>query len=419
MCKKEIGKIIDDLAGIEFADGKHKWATIEPKLNEITNPKHLFLDSLARFFTGSNDICVAVYLEKERLIIANNWRRSNYAERCLGILQKIVNNEEPKKIYKDLVWLIISEQIYNFTEQKVKEKEVKLKNMTREEAEAFNKLLDFKKKLWEYRKRYYEKSSLDEQLSNLKVSIDELFRVIGCLEEENKLGYWRCFSPLEDLNVIFNAVDPCSNSRQEWVVKIIENNQVKIIEGELCESIKEDKKKHEKDENYKDYETCANYRSRKIDCEICEKNVIHAEMKIINDIFFGKKKGNSFSDLSEMDIDENSNFEYIGISKLTCLPCHIAINILNPSKKESCVRGTHGSVYKSWVVPDNISGDNKREMLGELKSYIRFYEKGSESTCRIPLSLTEVNLEQVHQEQQIKSQQISSFCEIPGSSKTK
>jgi len=50
-----------------------------------------------------------------------------------------------------------------------------------------------------------------------------------------------------------------------------------------------------------------------------------------------------------MEIDEEKKlplFEYIGISKLTCVPCQITIGVLNPIEKERCVCGTHGSTYR-------------------------------------------------------------------------
>jgi len=114
-------------------------------------------------------------------------------------------------------------------------------------------------------------------------------------------------------------------------------------------------KKKKKDENYKDYQTCASYRSKK-DCEVCEKNVVHAEMKIIRNILEKKELSSTASSSlmeivdeavgEEMSIDDEPLFEYIGISKLTCLPCKVAIDILNPRRKDQCTCGTHGSTYR-------------------------------------------------------------------------
>jgi hypothetical protein len=64
-------------------------------------------------------------------------------------------------------------------------------------------------------------------------------------------------------------------------------------------------------------------------------------MKIISKILEEKN--------SSMEIEETNKpalFEYIGISKLTCLPCKITIDILNPEKREACICGTHGSTYR-------------------------------------------------------------------------
>src|SRR5437763_11766341 len=49
-------------------------------------------------------------------------------------------------------------------------------------------------------------------------------------------------------------------------------------------------------------------------CENCKENFLHAEMKIINKLY---KRGDKLTD------------DYIGISKLTCAPCQLTINVLN------------------------------------------------------------------------------------------
>src|SRR5439155_15746242 len=113
------------------------------------------------------------------------------------------------------------------------------------------------------------------------------------------------------LKVVINAVD----KHEEEIIEAIKEGKIKFIEGEECENIiikekkeKDTKKKtrtreKEKKINYNiDYQTCINYKNKK-DCEVCEKNVVHAEMKIIRDIL--EKKGlSSTASSSSMELNE-------------------------------------------------------------------------------------------------------------------
>ena len=88
--------------------------------------------------------------------------------------------------------------------------------------------------------------------------------------------------------------------------------------------------------------------------------------------------------VSDLCKNNKEEFEYIGITKLACCPCWTEIGIINPTRKESCVRGTHGSTYSNWLVPDNIP--NQEELLQELKKLLP-HKKVWENTGSLPGNL--------------------------------
>ncbi|CAG8456256.1 916_t:CDS:2 [Cetraspora pellucida] len=306
----------DDLAEMEFS-GHHKWATIQPKRNEITNSHHKFLDTLARLLTEKSDVCVS-------------------------------SNEDQKKVYHELVWLSLVKQVYSLTMEKVREKVAvkEKKKLAKDEEEVLDRLKDFEETVRIYKDRYHHLKDKNQSLLN------ELLE--------------------KDINMVVNAiVFPNELNKPEKIIDAIKEGKVEYVEGGCCKDIKEDKNKEKKDRNYRDYESCTNYRSKK-ECAVCEKNAMHAEMKIISQIL--EKKGlpieiEKVASSAPMEIEEVNQplFEYIGISKLVCTPCQLTIEVLNPQGKE-----------------------NKQEILRRLKE-LRLYEKVVESTSEVPHELAKID----------------------------
>jgi hypothetical protein len=267
----------------------------------------------------------------------------NYAKKCLDVLKEFIDSEDEAETRKELVGLSIDEKIFAFVDNKFNERRV---SDDLEEKEVSKGLEEFRNVVRSYKEKYglfkKEKSKLlltEEDLSKVEKAHSDFFKKLKKLSsEKSKLGYWECISTLEDLNVIILAI---KNGSQSDIIEAIKEGEIKYIEGGQCGDIKENKKEEKRDENYKDYQTCTSYRNKK-ECNVCEKNVVHAEMKIINSILEKKSLLTS-----AMEVDNETLFEYIGISKLTCLPCHVTIGILNPLRKENCVCGTHGSTYRS------------------------------------------------------------------------
>ena len=118
--------------------------------------------------------------------------------------------------------------------------------------------------------------------------------------------------PIEDTNIITNAI--IDRELNEEITSM--NFDINYIEGNECSH-----KKYNKN------------------CKTCQENNVHAEMKVISKIYKNKK-----------EIKDEQLKQYIGISKLACAPCQIAIDILNKVGFEGYlffILGTHGGIYPS------------------------------------------------------------------------
>lgn len=161
--------------------------------------------------------------------------------------------------------------------------------------------------------------------------------------------------PIEDTNIITNA----------------------IIDRELNEEITS----MHFDINYIEGNECSHKKYNK-NCKTCQENNVHAEMKVISKIYKNKK-----------EIKDEQLKQYIGISKLACAPCQIAIDILNKVGFEGYlffILGTHGGIYPSWIVPDNFSPEIKVKILEKLKEIKVKMTKMRESTSELPEKLSDV-----------------------------
>ena len=202
--KEKIRRASDNLADREFINNKHEWATTKPSRNNITNSRHKLLDALARAFNGISDVCVAVYYddEQEKLIIANNWRRSNYAEKYLNILKKLANGESREQVYEELFGLSILNRVYETAIGKFQEKTEIEERLEEEEKLVLAELGKFKNVAQEYNSAYVRSLkgkplsspslSLNELSKKIEASSSDLFRRLKNLSEKSKNFYWEC-----------------------------------------------------------------------------------------------------------------------------------------------------------------------------------------------------------------------------------
>src|SRR4051794_14178702 len=105
--------------------------------------------------------------------------------------------------------------------------------MIKGEKEAFDKLKDFKAATDEYKNNYHKLKRIDNQsllselLEKVKISAKEFFREVKNLPEKNRLEYWECLSPLEDLNIIIDAIIAHNKSnKKEELIEAIKKGEV-------------------------------------------------------------------------------------------------------------------------------------------------------------------------------------------------
>src|SRR4051812_17807889 len=117
--QNKIKEAIDSFAGMERdSNGKHLWASIEPKKNEIHNSQFKHFDTLARFFTTPQEDHVAVYYNGEKLMIASSKVEPKAAREALKVLSEFAVTPSLEK-YKELVKLAIK-NIYLWIEKDAK-----------------------------------------------------------------------------------------------------------------------------------------------------------------------------------------------------------------------------------------------------------------------------------------------------------
>ncbi|KLL02733.1 MAG: hypothetical protein MRERV_73c001 [Mycoplasmataceae bacterium RV_VA103A] len=352
--QEEIKEITSELEMAEKDGRVHKWATIKPKINEISNTQHLCLDTLARLLTG-DETCVAIHYSEKEMLIASNSSEPLYAKRFLIFLSKFIETQSGEN-YEKLIELAI-EQIYSrkvSTTIKEKSFKGKVKNFSLENFKKLVKDYESERKKLENKKQIILSLEARNLMFKIQNSAEEVFKEINKLKEEKDQAKEQLKKIKEIDNETKSKYELSSkyNEHNDWeyLLPLQDTNEiVKVIKEktseEIIEAIKEKRVKYiEKGEER-----------------------IHAEMKIINELCKNKQE-----------------FEYIGITKLACCPCWTAISIVNPTRKEFCVRGTHGSTYSNWLVPDNIP--KQEELLDKLKKLLP-YEKVWESTGNLPRSL--------------------------------
>src|SRR3954453_21406322 len=87
--QNKIKEVVDSFAEMERdSNGKHLWASIEPKKNEIHNSRFKHFDNLARFFTTSQEDHIATYYNGEKLMIASSKAEPKAAREALKALSE-------------------------------------------------------------------------------------------------------------------------------------------------------------------------------------------------------------------------------------------------------------------------------------------------------------------------------------------
>jgi hypothetical protein len=360
--RKEITELLNWLRKEQGSES----SIVAHRVNSIVSLNHVFLDALARSFTGKKDVCVAVcYDENERKIwVANNFRRTFYAEKYLNVLREYIASVEVKdwnqrKVkLEELLWLAIdniSEKNAIFTKDL---------NEKSEDSIEWTKLI---KKLKAEKEE--KKINLSEVLKKLSESASELLAKIKKTEEASRsVHYSNYLMPLYDLNLIIREIDSKHEETNRIIEAIKSGSDVKFISGSsskcskrVCQKCQWKKLKNQKkktvsetvDEGAKVIECYCDKIDRDFrfcndnECSVCLENSVHAEMKIINEFYRLNQK-----------IEENL---YIGTTKLCCFPCKETLEIIFEEVQGHgyCVCGTHGLVYANWITPNDIPDDKK------------------------------------------------------------
>jgi len=340
--EERISKLTDKLAPQQASYDRNgilysSRAIIKPSRNESN-----YLDCLARLLKGT-ETCVAVFFDGEKLLIASNKKRPKHAEYYIEKLSTFINDPFNGIAYNLLIESAIKQIIFYCIKNNSFEIE-DLKAKYLKESNVSSSFKTFLKVMEEYSKLGESKIS-----GEIKVIPDLFKKVFEEIKEQQESNVdeaklmWFCLSPLYDTNSFVNAV---FNGKVDLkIVKAIKEKRVEYID---------------------------------------EKENVHAEMKIINKLYKNNKL--------------NGKGGHIGISKLTCAPCWITIDLLNNALfvQPITVCGTHGGIYPNWIVP-NIYYACKTNLLRrfeELASEDVTYKKSREGTrSKIPQSLPKITYE--------------------------
>ncbi|KLL03792.1 MAG: hypothetical protein MRERV_33c007 [Mycoplasmataceae bacterium RV_VA103A] len=350
MRSQKINELVKSFAEVEKEQG---WTNVSTK-KTFTLQEEKNLDTLARLLTGE-ETCVAVFLSSEdQLIIASNRQRPTYAPEYLELLRKFIKDSIEDKLIEKAI-----DQIYMFN----------LKNSARQDRLfRLSEFHNFKSLIEDY------KESGAKDLKSIQEAAKSVFKEF----KENKIegSYWEYLLPLEDTNLIINAI---KEEKGEWkrIIEAIEKSKVEFISDRECQNrfscgcCEECKRYGGKSERNK-LKNCERPKSCR-NCDICLNNQLHAEMKIINELFY-KKGSQAFG----------GEKGYIGITKLCCMFCQTMMDVINSKRRENFLTcGTHGKAYENWIAPSFY----QQELLESLKREMK-WESTSEISLQMKLTET-------------------------------
>lgn len=358
--QERLKRIIGKLSETERdEEGIHIRSSIEQRRNKSIKEKDKLLDTLARLLTDEKkDVCVAICCYDNQLLLSSNRGEMNYAKEVFALLKRLAQDKECEETYISLMNLSIK-KIYslNINNSALRKKRIDGSDFWKSVEEYYDGM------------KWKEKKLKLEQLETINKHAEKLHNEIRELQEKEDTHlankFWDYLIPLDDINKVIETIK--KEELDGEIFEAIKRGKIKYIAGKICENRK----------NCRSCKSCRDQRicERKKDCKkckICEENAPHAEMKIINEIYSSKEK---------------KDYQYIGITKLTCCPCYIAIEILNGNSFYDSLhsRGTHGGTYPNWAMPNNFSEKEKEEIVERLENVNR---KGRETTSEIPQTMS-------------------------------
>jgi hypothetical protein len=295
-------------------------------------PQDRQLDTLARLLVG-DEVCVAVCHHENKLLIASNKVKPEYAKEYLKKLQTFALKQNHESC-EELLKLVVEK-----TSTKKKGKKGVLQEV-KDVGEKFNKdkPITFRKAIEECQRNPDKPINFKDLQEAAQRTFDKIIKLKNNGDNEGKTEAnqkWDFLIKWQDTGEIIEAI-----VSEKLDKRILE----KIIENDIQYIIFEDEK----------------------------QGKLHAEMKIIDW-------------LPEL---EKENEVYVGISKLPCSYCHAVISILNREGYawRTCADESHGKSYNRWIIPNVMEGRKKE--IDDWKKENKSKKIKKETTSEIPEKLS-------------------------------
>jgi hypothetical protein len=294
-------------------------------INTERGKNEKFLDTLARLLTG-NETCVAVCYHQEKLFIASNRGKVEYAKEYLGKLRDFFKDNSFES-YKKLVEIAIEQTYFEC---------LKSSNSWWLWPEGEKRYLkEFRKAIISY------KRNISLELEELQEIAEELHKEVISLKQDNKSSEankkWDYLVHWHDAGEIISMV--MKGGLEEAIVDAIRNGYTKYIEVKGK-----------------------------------QKSKLHAEMKIVEEICKTREKVET----------------YIGLTKSACVDCYSVIELLNNDGYELNVCGTHGQGYQWWIAPGITRTKKKEFKKNRNENKLKFRLTKKKTTSKIPSKLNDV-----------------------------
>lgn len=290
-----INSILAKLYTLEVSDGKYNKATIDP-IQVVDNIDHIQMNALARLLVNrsplikEDNVCAAVTIFNGKLLVAFNKGQDQHAQNILQLLQAYIHEPFAENYQKleEVVCIQMQKAIL-----KLREDTVKLDRMRGAAAlkpdETCIQLVNF---IMEHN---------EGNISEYKNWINVILQQPGSSPEARNLAV-EVFGPLLDLRTICNDAE--QGLLREELEKTISDNNIEFLEN---------------------------------------KNGKHAEVIISEKIY---------AQLPKEEPETKPKKCYIGISKLTCGPCYLALKLFDAGEIQIEILGTHGATYPGWQMPN-------------------------------------------------------------------
>jgi hypothetical protein len=300
---------------------------------------------LARLLTSPDynnpnkrDVCVAVCLHENKLFIASNKKKPEYAKECLEDLQELIKNPSLR--------LKICEKLLKKAAEKIRYIELKSNSSSKsllEVPEGSNVILK------EFKEKARECSQVESpDWGSLQILAEKLFQEIKENSKDNSIinQNWKFLMPWHEVGEVVRLI--IEKKLDDFIKSSIEHRENKVVYVEDEESYPND------------------------------KIPVHAEVKIVNKLYREKEK-------------QTQEIRYIGCTKKACSHCQAILEVFNEDGKYLWEnKGSHDGSDIKCRNPCIVSKYNKeqevRKRIEQVKS--RGLGPGYSTTSEIPERLT-------------------------------